>query len=74
MWGINSRKTYSLIRVGLNYLEHLLIASIPCLRVTLRAILQRNGRDLFFNYSITLFQLHKFQWDNAGTDPLILDI
>jgi hypothetical protein len=59
MWEINTRKTYGLIRVGLNYLRHLLIASISRLKVTLRAILQRNGRDLLLNYLTTLFQLHK---------------
>ena len=28
MWRINTRKTYNLFRVSLNYLQHLLIASI----------------------------------------------
>lgn len=58
-WGINTRKTYSLIGSSFNYLQHLLIASISSLKVKLRAILQRNGRDLILNYLTTLFQLHK---------------
>lgn len=59
MWGINTRETYSLIHVSLNYLQHLLPASIPRLKVTLNAILKLNGRDLFLNYLTTLFQLPK---------------
>jgi hypothetical protein len=56
---IDAKHTVSLICVSLNYLQHLLIASIPRLKVTLHAILQSNGRDLFSNYLTTLFQLHK---------------
>jgi len=59
MWGISTRKTYDLIRVSLNYLQRLLIASISRLIVTVRAILQRNGSELFLNYLTTLFQLQK---------------
>jgi hypothetical protein len=55
----DAKHTVRLICVSLNYLQHLLIASIPRLKVTLHAILQRNGRDLFSNYLTALFQLHK---------------